>query len=1060
MSFFPLDIFPETSLASSVITTVWVGVLVVGFFNLRFGWVLSGLVVPGYLVPLLLTKPWSAGIVVLEAIITYLLVHGFSERLSRLGYWSSLFGRDRFFALILVSVIVRLVFDGWLLPLAGAYWQTHIDGFFDYRNNLQSFGLIIISLLANQFWKPGLGRGLLGLGVTVGLTYLIVRYGLMELTNFTISRIGYLYEDLAFSVLASPKAYIILLTTAFVASRMNLRYGWDFNGILIPSLLALQWYQPGKILTSFAEAILILVIAKLLLRMRPFNRMNIEGARKLIFFFNIGFAYKILLGYTLPVLAPEWKVTDAFGFGYLLSTLIAIRMHDQHTIARLLRATLQTSLSAALIASVVGFALTLIPQLGSWSGSLQTTPAEYAVKRVTEPLDTLLQNDLIRLYQPATQHNVLRPLASEINAFENAVILLQQASPPQQRTAQEGTAAGLLAQAHYELWVVSGRYYYLREREPARGWGTYLLDRTLPQGLLLSLPAPLEEPLSASAALPLLRTLQIRALAIGGSPLDANTDGSADVLRYPQSLFQAFHRVLPRNNTLQLRTSTGSYADALWVKGFLPDSLELSRLRPWLTNLALQWATPDTRNRQRELYQGGFAELYLRPTELRSALARNLAPAAGPTQVSGPLAIDAYLRQALREDNIRLAARGTDAYRAPSATELHYLDRTVFTPLARLLADMVQTGPLLQYVQDSLQVIAAAAQPLGYRLSQYTDQRSGEQFLILSERLSRDAAIGPPRFWGTYVFRLGQAAPYLLEIPRPLLEQNTLEYGLDLFERLQARVALLAGAHPEANLDNSANLTAASSPASVFNLVNEVFLREAGAAPWLAISTRAFANQPEHIIEADALLSYLDSDFGTQLSSPLTAQVLELLQADGMQVRPVQGDPATAGYEALFLPQVRYLAATRNKGFMTLWLSPQLRASYRDQTDYRVQVDQFQALGLAVLNADLLDYAAPRVIAAPLPEALLDAVLAYIDSADIVLLDQLQREWPTWQPQYLLDTDSGMAFLLLSDSTGHLGLIAQLAPRNMARKVSPLVQATSAIADFKQQQQALLYFQD
>ena len=112
---------------------------------------------------------------------------------------------------------MRLVFDGWLLPLAGAYWQTHIDGFFDYRNNLQSFGLIIISLLANQFWKPGLGRGLLGLGVTVGLTYLIVRYGLMELTNFTISRIGYLYEDLAFSVLASPKAYIILLTTAFVA---------------------------------------------------------------------------------------------------------------------------------------------------------------------------------------------------------------------------------------------------------------------------------------------------------------------------------------------------------------------------------------------------------------------------------------------------------------------------------------------------------------------------------------------------------------------------------------------------------------------------------------------------------------------------------------------------------------------------------------------------------------------------------------------------------------------------------------------------------------------------
>ena len=62
--FFPLYIFPEGSLSASVITTVWVGVLVVVFFNLRLGWLLSGLVVPGYLAPLILAKPWAASVII------------------------------------------------------------------------------------------------------------------------------------------------------------------------------------------------------------------------------------------------------------------------------------------------------------------------------------------------------------------------------------------------------------------------------------------------------------------------------------------------------------------------------------------------------------------------------------------------------------------------------------------------------------------------------------------------------------------------------------------------------------------------------------------------------------------------------------------------------------------------------------------------------------------------------------------------------------------------------------------------------------------------------------
>src|SRR3546814_13319148 len=84
----------------------------------------------------------------------------------------------------------------------------------------------------------------------------------MEMTNFRMSGVSYLYEGLASSILASPKAYIILTLTAMFASHMNVRYGWDFSGILIPALIALQWYQPTKIITSFAEAIVICSAAR------------------------------------------------------------------------------------------------------------------------------------------------------------------------------------------------------------------------------------------------------------------------------------------------------------------------------------------------------------------------------------------------------------------------------------------------------------------------------------------------------------------------------------------------------------------------------------------------------------------------------------------------------------------------------------------------------------------------------------------------------------------------------------------------------------------------------
>src|SRR4030095_1320553 len=177
--------------------------------------------------------------------------------------------------------------------------------------------------------------GLIPLFTTVGVTYLIVRYPLMHLTNFDLGSLEYLYEEIATSILASPKAYIILVITAFIASRLNLYYSWDFNGILIPSLLALQWYEPLKVLTTFIEAWTIYLLASLTLRLPMLKESTVEGARKILLFFNISFAYKLCLGHVIFWIDPALQASEFFGFGSLLPSLIALKMHDKGIPARL-----------------------------------------------------------------------------------------------------------------------------------------------------------------------------------------------------------------------------------------------------------------------------------------------------------------------------------------------------------------------------------------------------------------------------------------------------------------------------------------------------------------------------------------------------------------------------------------------------------------------------------------------------------------------------------------------------------------------------------------------------
>ncbi|WP_432199958.1 poly-gamma-glutamate biosynthesis protein PgsC/CapC [Erythrobacter sp. W53] len=516
MELFPLTIFPEGGLASSIITTVWVGVFVMCFFNLRYGWVLSGLVVPGYLVPLVIVKPLAAVVIVIEAVTAYALVWLFSEKLSR-GRFPSLFGRDRFMGLILASIASRLFFDGLVLPEFAIWMEDNFDRRIDWEDNLQSFGLVIISLLANQFWKPGLARGLFGVAVTIALTFLIVRYGLMEFTNFRISGVYYLYEGLASSVLASPKAYIILTLTALIASHYNVKYGWDFSGILIPALIALQWYQPSKILTSFVEALIIYLIARLILKLPIMANVTLEGGRKLLLFFNISFAWKMAVGWFIVWQGIDVKTTDFFGFGYLLSTLVAIKAHDKDIFPRLARSTLQVSLAGAVLGNVVGFTLSAASSRGFGSDNITSADAARASKNpfLNELLVRAIGDAHVRSVRNAGQ----RLSAKDTQDLAELIELLEE-DVPQAAPSFNQRAGG------WRLVKVEGERLAI-VRDDGAGHEMLLYDPSASRELAIILPDPTLAAGLGIAAVELQRSQDARWLVVAAPSVGGLVDERA-----------------------------------------------------------------------------------------------------------------------------------------------------------------------------------------------------------------------------------------------------------------------------------------------------------------------------------------------------------------------------------------------------------------------------------------------------------------------------------------------------------------------------------------------------
>ncbi len=951
---FPLPIFPESGLHGSIITTVLIGLVYMVLMNEWFGWVLSGLVVPGYLAPIFLIQPYSAVLILCEAILTHGVVKLVAGPLGRLG-WRRFFGRDRFFAYLVFGTLIRALLEGYLLQPIGRSLNEQLGLALDYRNNFYSIGLIVVPLMANMFYKPGLLRGLIPVCVHIALCYATIRWVLLPFTNFSISNFELSYGYYARSFDGNAKAYIILLTSAFLASRTNLVYGWDYNGILVPSLLALAWFSPLKVITTLAEAILILHLSRWLAARRVFERVTIEAGRKLLLCFLTGYALKMALGFWIGARYPGLDATELYGFGYLLPSLIAAKMWQRDSAALILRPLLQTSIAGAVIGSLLTSALLFaFAPSGVVSAAFVSIDAE-RVRTIDGDLMDTLRADKARLVRRSSAKGADRAYGAEHAALRRAITRIMEAqragSADEQTPGLLHAAAVALQTIDYELLRLDDprrerTYYLVRESAMSsarlHGWGLYVFDADPGTDLVLEVPRPLAEWKAIEAGAALLDRLGARALAIAGADPLAGRSLAADVLGNPASPFHDVHRLHAGFDIVAVRgepdrdvlargrptdpdpAHAPASAPRLYVESRLPAHLDLDTLQRLLgTRIELRLPGSgryERKNVQRGAARASYATLVLDPPAAQRLISHYYTGEA-VNRTAALRAIDGYLLQWAQQARGHIAPSGSEAYRAPTQAELLYMDDELFTPIVRLLGARLDPQELLERLRE----LSRTAERIGYELVLYTYRLTGDRFLIL-----REAADAPEhvvaRRGGTFVFRLGAAQPIALEVPYPVTELHTFEAGARLLELLRAQALVVAGASRYANADLSADVCRARNPHTYFQLAHQVLVREGGGVT-LTIQLRGFSSVVRPGIEA-----VLSCGKPIQHRAALSPRLLDLEQAlRRLQIAALwyDGSRALLPFAAKSSPQRRYADTMAPGTFCVLWLSRRLRDRFR-----------------------------------------------------------------------------------------------------------------------------------
>ncbi|WP_437295373.1 poly-gamma-glutamate biosynthesis protein PgsC/CapC [Sorangium sp. So ce426] len=843
-----LPLFPPNGLDRSLHTAVLIGLVFGTFFTETLGWTYAGLVVPGYLATVFFAAPVTAVFIVAESIVTYLFVALIGRWITRTGAWSTAFGRERFYLFIVGAVIVRLFVEGFVVPEVSARYD------FVHSRELYSIGLVLVPLIANAFWNSGFLRAAPRLAVVTALTALVLGV-LLRTTNLSVSRFQVLNESLSLEFLELPKAHIILVIGALLGARNNVRYGWDYNGILVPGLLAVAWYEPTKLLTTTIEALVVFYLSRWITSVRPFSRMLLVGPRRMIFVYVLGFLVKMAIGFAMVRYAPGLQMVDYFGFGYLLPSLLAVKMWNKEHVGIVIMPTIQVSFTAFLAGNGVGYALVAL----GWGGA---PPPPAAAAR---PLPRIESAALSLVLADTAPRPGPRPRAAAIAAdIESRRIAHRLA----RGVLRDGRPADELLGA-----AERARVSVAREGDGERPW--YVLSprfddpddtpsapraairkrvgrspTSAPEWLVLAAPTELGSALPAVA-------LRVAELLDAAGVVLLSRHGA--IRRHDEAFVAAMIDAMENPQVLLVEPGGGDGPE-LSVVGS-PAGLPVVSI-----GLGLGAETAMT-----------FRPAAEPPAPLGDAprlhVPREVAEAVGARSLGAPEAVrwTGTLEEELAKRMVSLTEVQPGRFRRPSLEELRLFDAVV---APRLIAAATRPGgasgaePPTAWERAILgrlgfrevRIGGTDAAPAAWGIAEPgpaeggPERRGNPAWLVLAHASASPPAASTsailPAPASTEAVRSPLTGAMLVEVPAPRWQIGAFGAGLALADALSAQSLLLAGAVPTAEPSGAADVRRAEGLRSYFQRAHEVWVGDGGNA----LSVQAI--EADRTYERDAVVSF------------------------------------------------------------------------------------------------------------------------------------------------------------------------------------------------------------
>jgi hypothetical protein len=894
----------------SLHASVLVGLVFMTFFTETLGWSYGGLVVPGYLATVLIAAPVTGMLIVFEAIATYLFVRLVGEWITKTDAWSTTFGRERFFLFLVCAVLVRLGVEGTVVPwLLSRYRFTH-------ARELYSIGLVLVPLIANSIWNAGLLRGLPRMGILTALTILFVKCVLMRWTNLSVSSFQINNESVSQAFLDTPKEQIILLLGALLGARNNVEYGWDYNGILVPGLLAVSWFQPMKLGTSIAEAIVLYLVLRALVKVRPFSRMLIVGPRRMLLAYFAGFLLKMALGFLVFRIRPEVRMADYYGFGYLLPTLIAVKIWNKERIGIVLMPTLQVSVLAFVLGSLLGFAMMTIDKRVMAGTAVPPREPPELERTESVPWELLLGDSAPR---PETSEEPWSKRGDR--AYELALDVareLEARGRPGAANVARTEEAKLALRIHSEDGVdwltmaprtaepddpTNAPRAAIRAAAAARGgWGVIV-----------------ESPRAGSALVgagwAVAKRLNARALVVVSRyELPRRRDE-----RFAEELLEALgiaHAVVIRSGDQARWSVLGAFPPGLDVEGIGRD-VE--------ARLDIAWRGVD----DRPTYLLSEPRLEL-PEPLAEGIAARALGAPSVEVWAGSLREELLLRFT------SMTGAGPAGYRAPSIEELRVFRSVVWPALAGLPFARVPSGWELAVARGLGYAFARTEGEGAYVLYEPAgERRRGHATLVMRPHRGEVSRRGP-----------GYEPPLVIEVPAPRWEVGTFGAGLSFSLALGADGLLFSGVMPNEEPLGTADVRRSSSRRSYYQTMHECWLTESDG---YAVALDGIL--PEREARDLVVVSFGREVLPEDAVPKWSERVLGALANAGLPMAIYDGSRAFAAMSGASDMGMAYAERFAPDHMAMLWLSASLRSRFLATPQNRIS-ERLDRAKVAVTNGD------------------------------------------------------------------------------------------------------------